>query len=77
MTYTSRYGNAGWASVRALEREYEKAVVEGVWEADGPRLTTANVRAIYLSRTKSYGQFDGSTGERTAATIHIDGLPKT
>ncbi len=72
VTYTPRYGHAGWCSVRALERQYEKAVVDGTWGAEGPSVTTTNVRAVYVTRLKVGGQFGGADGERTASALTID-----
>lgn len=70
VTYTSRYGDAGWVHIEALDREYEKAVIDGVLGADGPRLTTTNVRAVSLNRATNT---DEKLGERGRATIRIDG----
>lgn len=53
VTYTPKYGDAGWATITALVRQYEKAVFDGTWDENGIRITTSNVRAFQLkSRPK-------------------------
>ncbi|MFO0936110.1 MAG: alpha/beta hydrolase-fold protein [Gemmataceae bacterium] len=46
VTYTPKYGDAGWIQVAALERQYEKAEVTGKIRGGNPTITTKNVRLI-------------------------------
>jgi sugar lactone lactonase YvrE len=73
VTYTPKYGEADWCNILALERQYEKAVVEGKWDQKGPRLTTSNVQAILVSRFTGAGRFGSFEGQRDAKLLVIDG----
>ena len=46
VTYTPKYGDAGWVQVFALERQYEKAEVDGKLRGGNPTVTTKNVRVV-------------------------------
>lgn len=50
VTYTTRYYEAAWVQVEAIDRHYEKAVVDGIRTKDKLELTTANVRGLLLIR---------------------------
>jgi len=44
VTYTPQYGSCDWVNVFALERMYEKAVIDASWTAKSVTVTTQNVR---------------------------------
>ncbi|MCS6852992.1 MAG: hypothetical protein NZ700_17690 [Gemmataceae bacterium] len=48
VTYTPKYGRCDWLQVVALERLYEKAVVDARLTDQGPDVTTRNVRLLSL-----------------------------
>jgi hypothetical protein len=48
VTYTPKYGECDWLTVEALERCYEKAVVDARRKGNSFTVTTTNVRRIYL-----------------------------
>jgi hypothetical protein len=50
VTYTPSYGVCAWLAVHALERTYEKTVVDATRKGDSFTITTANVRRIILRR---------------------------
>lgn len=49
VTYTTRYAHFGHGFVEALDRHYEKAVVDSKWTSDRLELTTTNVRVLRLA----------------------------
>ena len=48
VTYTSRYGEADWVRVLALEKQYERAEVIAKLRGGNPTVTTKNVRLLEL-----------------------------
>jgi hypothetical protein len=48
VTYTARYGNAGWATIEALDRQYDRAVLDGTWKDRKVDLATTNIRGLFL-----------------------------
>jgi hypothetical protein len=44
VTYTPKYGHAGWIEVQALEKQYERATVDAVPGAKADTIQTSNVR---------------------------------
>jgi len=46
VTYTPRFGVCDWVVVRALERTYERAVVDGTWKESEFDIRTQNVRRL-------------------------------
>src|SRR5206468_870500 len=44
VTWTTKYPSCDWVRVLALDRHYEKAVVDAEKTEDGFKVTTANVR---------------------------------
>ncbi|MBK9171015.1 MAG: prolyl oligopeptidase family serine peptidase [Bryobacterales bacterium] len=59
VTYTERYGRAGWISVETLERQYERAEVEALRGPGGMRITTANVAALRVQGPAGRYTVDG------------------
>ncbi|MCZ2344149.1 MAG: hypothetical protein LC104_20495 [Bacteroidales bacterium] len=49
VTYTPRYGHAGWATIHALDKQYEKAVLDGTWDKSGMQIRTSNIRALGIT----------------------------
>ncbi len=49
VTYTTKFPKCEWVSIIALERQYEKASVVGELTDRGFRLTTKNVRSLFLN----------------------------
>lgn len=64
VTYTPKYGSCGWVGVRALERTYEKAVVDGTRKGTTLNVTTTNVRRLNLV---------GDTETKVAPKVTVDG----
>lgn len=64
VTYTPQYWQCEWVGVRALERMYEKAVVEGTRKGTTFDLRTDNVRRLFLV---------GDTETKVAPTVTVDG----
>ncbi|VTR96523.1 Uncharacterized protein OS=Singulisphaera acidiphila (strain ATCC BAA-1392 / DSM 18658 / VKM B-2454 / MOB10) GN=Sinac_0682 PE=4 SV=1: Esterase [Gemmata massiliana] len=50
VTYTTRYHDFGHGDIEALDRHYERAVIDSRWTKDGLRIETTNVAAIRLLR---------------------------
>ena len=48
VTYTSRYGTCDWVWAFALERTYEKAVIDATRKGNAMNVTTTNVRRLVL-----------------------------
>ncbi|OWK42355.1 hypothetical protein [Fimbriiglobus ruber] len=53
VTYTSRYHNIRWGIIRALDRQYERATVDGQRTDEKQELKTTNVRAIEIYHHQS------------------------
>jgi hypothetical protein len=51
VTYTPKYGDAGWVRVFALTRQYQKAIVDARLRGSNPTITTTNVRLLGLTPT--------------------------
>ncbi|VTT99104.1 Uncharacterized protein OS=Planctomyces maris DSM 8797 GN=PM8797T_06982 PE=4 SV=1 [Gemmataceae bacterium] len=64
VTYTPAYGLCDWVGVRALERTYEQALVDGTRKGTTIDLRTENVRRLFLV---------GDTTGKTAPTVTVDG----
>lgn len=64
VTYTPKYWQCGWVGVRALERTYERAVVDGTLKGTTLTLTTTNVRRLFLV---------GDTETKVAPKVTVDG----
>lgn len=64
VTYTPRYGRCAWVEVRALERMYEKAVVDATRTDSGFVVRTQNVRELLLHRAPA---------AKTEPRVTIDG----
>lgn len=64
VTYTPRYWQCGWIGVRALERTYERAVVDGTRKGATLDVRTENVRRLFLV---------GDTETRVAPAVTVDG----
>jgi hypothetical protein len=62
VTYTPQFGDFGWFAVEALDRQYEKAVVDGT-SGNGSTLKTTNVRRLSLM----------TDDDKTAYDVTIDG----
>ncbi|HEY1191573.1 MAG TPA: hypothetical protein VGE74_28330, partial [Gemmata sp.] len=65
VTYTTRYFDFGHGDIEALDRHYEKAVIDSRWTKDALRLTTTNIAAIRFIR--------GGNDPVFPAEITIDG----
>ncbi|AMV24892.1 hypothetical protein VT84_10875 [Gemmata sp. SH-PL17] len=52
VTYTTRYYDFGHGDIEALDRHYERAVVDSRWTKDGLQIETKNVAAIRLLRAE-------------------------
>jgi hypothetical protein len=52
VTYTTRYGECGWVQILAMEKMYERALVDATKSADGVVVTTENVRFLELYQGK-------------------------
>jgi hypothetical protein len=50
VTYTTRYGEAGWALIDGLDRHYDKAVFDGTWSKNDLTIKTENIRRVRLFR---------------------------
>lgn len=48
VTYTTRYDDAGWATIDALDRHYDRAVLNGTWKDGKVELATTNIRGLEL-----------------------------
>jgi hypothetical protein len=46
VTYTAKYGFARWLFVNALDRHYDRTLIEGKWDSKKPVVTTTNVRCF-------------------------------
>jgi predicted esterase len=64
VTYTLKYNTCDWVELLALERHYEKAVVDARHTRTGFDVTTQNVRRLHLH---------GKIGSDRAVTLSIDG----
>lgn len=65
VTYTTRYADFGHGDIEALDRHYERTVIDSRWTRDALQITTTNVAAIRLLR--------GGDDPRFPAEIAIDG----
>src|SRR5262249_2186954 len=48
VTYTTRWNNFGHGWIEALDRHYEKAVIDSRWTKDALTITTQNIASIQL-----------------------------
>ena len=48
VTYTTRWHDFGHGDIEALERHYEKALIDSHWTKDALQITTQNVAAVRL-----------------------------
>jgi len=67
VTYTTRYNHFGHGFIEALDRHYEKAVVDSHWTKDGLGVTTINIRALKLIAAVGQG------GHPLPTALTIDG----
>jgi hypothetical protein len=49
VTYTARYGDAGWLAIQALDRHYDRSFVDASWNAQGLAINTQNIRALEIT----------------------------
>jgi hypothetical protein len=52
VTYTTRYNDAGWATIESLEQHYDRAVFDGNWVENSLTITTENIRAFSVFRER-------------------------
>ena len=75
VTYTPRFGRCHWISVEALERSYEKAVVDATRDGNSFIATTQNVRHLTLFGDLKSGKFIATIdGDRVEQSGLSDGL---
>jgi hypothetical protein len=65
VTYTTKYGQVDWIHIDALDRHYDRTVVEATFDAEKPVVKTTNVREFGIGRLYP---FPGMPGR-----IEIDG----
>lgn len=58
VTYTPNYGVCDWVAIEALERTYEKAVVDVTRKGDTYDFRTENVRKLWLSAHDAKGSLE-------------------
>jgi len=46
VTYTTKYPGGSWAVINGLEKQYEKAVLDAIWNKDGLKATTQNISRV-------------------------------
>jgi hypothetical protein len=51
VTYTAKYNDAEWLKIDALDRHYDRAVVEAKWDNLKPVVKTTNVRGLRFGLT--------------------------
>ncbi len=70
VTYTVKNGSAAWVYVDALDRHYDRAVVEAKWDDRKPVIKTTNVRRVELFRFRWY---DFGRDRPMPKEVEIDG----
>ena len=80
VTYTTRYDNFGHGWIEALERQYEKAVIDSHRTKDSITITTENIAELWLTMDKLDNipdtiNIDGQrvkAGNRSVHSIHVE-----
>ncbi|MDY3551817.1 hypothetical protein R5W24_000897 [Gemmata sp. JC717] len=65
VTFTTRWNDFAYGEIEALEKHYEKAVVDSTWTKDALRITTQNVASLRLRRLTDW--------HPVPAAVSIDG----
>jgi hypothetical protein len=68
VTYTPQFGYCTWVKIAALEKQYEKAIVDWTHERDAFEIVTANVRQLAL-----YPAGRQITAEKRTWDVALDG----